>query len=50
MAEKETGKRLALIVASYEFQDDTLQQLVAPALRPAGDGQDRCQSHQPPWG
>jgi len=31
MAEKQTGKRLALIVASYEFQDDTLQQLVAPA-------------------
>ena len=44
MAEKQTGKRLALIVASYEFQDDTLQQLVAPAqdaealARVLGDG------------
>lgn len=30
MSEK-TGKRLALIIASYEYQDDSLRQLVAPA-------------------
>jgi hypothetical protein len=26
-----SGQRLALIVASYEYQDDSLRQLVAPA-------------------
>ncbi|MCP4536448.1 MAG: SUMF1/EgtB/PvdO family nonheme iron enzyme [Chloroflexi bacterium] len=31
MTEKRTSKRLALIIASYEYQDDSLRQLVAPA-------------------
>jgi uncharacterized caspase-like protein len=31
MTEKRTEKRLALIIASYDYQDDSLQQLVAPA-------------------
>ena len=31
MTEKRAPKRLALIIASYEYQDDSLRQLVAPA-------------------
>ncbi|MCP4541180.1 MAG: SUMF1/EgtB/PvdO family nonheme iron enzyme [Chloroflexi bacterium] len=31
MTEKHASKRLALIIASYKYQDDSLRQLVAPA-------------------
>ena len=31
MTKKPSEKRLALIIASYEYQDPDLQQLVAPA-------------------